>query len=354
MNNKKTTLEPKTISAENFSTTPVWYGFGVTFSTSSVGDVLLNYTGTSRLGEPANNSDFNLNYYIIYGTGSAPTNGATNQVGITASFINIQPADRNESNAEPVNLLVMNTIINGLNINETYWFDIKGIVENSTFGGTVSNTLNGDMLFIELSGPKGETGSSGSSGVSGGGGSSVLARAKAPSSSWLISNISVIGSSNLNQSTHTAGTIYLMPYVPGRTFTYTGLSINVAGGVASTNSKILIYDDVDGLPTNKILESTPLSKATTGIKTYTINGTMSSGTMYWMGIVSDTNTAAITTTTTQANVALPFLASNLNNNTYGYTYVSSYASPAVSLTASSIGQQTNNGVNPVIFFQGTN
>jgi hypothetical protein len=180
---------------------------------------------------------------------------------------------------------------------------------------------------------------------------SVIAAAAPPTTSWLMTNASVV--SEFSNNNFVANVIYLTPYVTPRTFTYTGLSVNVAGAAASTNCKILIYDDLNGVPKNRIFLSTALSKATTGIKTYYENGTMSAGTLYWMGVINDTNTGSLTTITNNNSLAvsLPVLSSSPAQVVYGYLYTSTYASPISSLTASSITGSTNNNINPVIYFQ---
>ena len=179
---------------------------------------------------------------------------------------------------------------------------------------------------------------------------SAIGAAAPPTTSWLGSNAQI--GAGIGTSAFTANVIYLTPYVTPRTFTYTGLSVNVSGAIASTNCKILIYDDVDGVPKNRIFVSTALSKATTGIKTYYENGTMSAGTLYWMGVINDTGTGQIRTIdNNNANIFLPFVAASPQQEVFGYLYTSSYASPATSLTASSITANTTNGMTPLIYFQ---
>ena len=110
---------------------------------------------------------------------------------------------------------------------------------------------------------------------------------------------------------------------------------------------------MNGVPVNKILESTALSKATTGIKTYTTNGTMSAGVQYWMGVINDTGTGALKTIDSSgSHIFLPFLASSPGQAVYGYLYTSSYNSPETSLTASSIAANVNDNSNALIYFQG--
>jgi hypothetical protein len=179
---------------------------------------------------------------------------------------------------------------------------------------------------------------------------SAIGAAAPPTTSWLGSNAQI--GSGITTTNFTANTIFLTPYVTPRTFTYTGLSVNVSTAVASTNCKILIYDDLNGVPKNRIFVSTALSKATTGIKTYYENGTMSAGTLYWMGVINDTSTGQLRTiNNNNANIFLPFVAASPQQEVFGYLYTSSYASPATSLTASVIAANSNDNQTPIIYFQ---
>ena len=85
----------------------------------------------------------------------------------------------------------------------------------------------------------------------------------------------------------TANTIYLSPFIPANTFTVSNLQINVTTLTVGGNARILIYSNVNGVPTNQLLESTNLDCSTTGAKTYTVFGTFTAGTTYWLGLYSN-------------------------------------------------------------------
>ena len=84
-----------------------------------------------------------------------------------------------------------------------------------------------------------------------------------------------------------ANTIYLSPFIPANTLTVSNLQINVTTLTVGGNARILVYSDVNGVPTTKLLESTSLDCSTTGAKTYTASFTFTAGTTYWLGVYSN-------------------------------------------------------------------
>jgi hypothetical protein len=178
-------------------------------------------------------------------------------------------------------------------------------------------------------------------------------RASVPiNSTWLMSNMVMTGNGTINSTTNVANQIYVSPYVPQRTVTYTGLSVNVGTAVASTNVKILVYNDLNGLPNTKIIESTALSKATLGLKTFVTSGTFSAGVQYWIGVVHDTTTGSISWSPPHAASAIGFLAASPTVVYGGFIYASSYASPVVTMATASISglQSTGTLGFPIVYF----
>lgn len=88
------------------------------------------------------------------------------------------------------------------------------------------------------------------------------------------------GSGNFNPS---ANTITLYPFIPVNTLTVSNLQVNVSVATASGLLRILVYSDLNGVPSSKLLESTSLDVSTTGVKTYTASYTFTAGTTYWLG-----------------------------------------------------------------------
>ena len=204
-------------------------------------------------------------------------------------------------------------------------------------------------------GPTGPSGSSGTSGISGTSGSSGTSgatitgpRVSVPSSSWLLTNM-VANSGSLNNNTFVANSIYLAPFVPQKTIQYTALSIRVQSAAAGTNVKIMVYNDVNGLPVSELIESTALSKATTGLKTYTVSGTFTAGVQYWLGVVNDTATGGLTTQGTNAQASLPIVAANPQDLVYNFIVASSYAIPVSTINPANITAGLDASRTPLIY-----
>ena len=103
----------------------------------------------------------------------------------------------------------------------------------------------------------------------------------------------------------TANFIYLSPFIPANTLTVLNLQINVVIAFAAANAKILVYSDVAGVPTTKLLESSlNLDCSTTGVKTSTpaTPFTFTAGTTYWLGLYSS---AVVTISAVNATQLIP-------------------------------------------------
>ena len=77
--------------------------------------------------------------------------------------------------------------------------------------------------------------------------------------------------------------ITLYAFIPANTLTVSNLQVNVSVATASGLLRILVYSDLNGVPSSKLLESTSLDVSTTGVKTYTASFTFTAGTTYWLG-----------------------------------------------------------------------
>ena len=86
-----------------------------------------------------------------------------------------------------------------------------------------------------------------------------------------------------------ANEIILAPFIPLNTITIKNLQINVGAANVSGLIRILVYSDLNGTPSSKLIESTDISAASTGSKTYLINYTFNAGTTYWIGLQANTN-----------------------------------------------------------------
>jgi hypothetical protein len=90
-------------------------------------------------------------------------------------------------------------------------------------------------------------------------------------------------------TTTAANNIDLFPFTPKNTISVDEFRIEVNTIVAGGLATILIFDDLNGLPKNKLLESTNLDCSTSGMKTYTANYTFNAGTTYWLGVSVNAN-----------------------------------------------------------------
>ena len=121
----------------------------------------------------------------------------------------------------------------------------------------------------------------------------------------------------VNSSTTTpANAIALYPFIPANTLTISRLELNTTSLTVGGSIRILVYSDLNGVPSSKLLESGSLDcSAIIGPKTYNTSFTFNAGTVYWLGtysnlginvnIFSDTQMTPIST----GSATLPFTAS---------------------------------------------
>jgi hypothetical protein len=87
-------------------------------------------------------------------------------------------------------------------------------------------------------------------------------------------------------------TASLIPFIPLRDISITGVTTEVGTANAAGVYKICCYDSgANGLPDSLLFSSSELSGATTGFKTYSGSYTFSAGTQYWVGVYGSTSTA---------------------------------------------------------------
>jgi hypothetical protein len=84
-------------------------------------------------------------------------------------------------------------------------------------------------------------------------------------------------------SSLSGGSIQLYPFIPANTLTVSSFTVNVSTLTVGGLLRILIYSDLNGVPSSKLLESTNQDCSTTGIRTYTGSFTFTAGTTYWLG-----------------------------------------------------------------------
>ena len=124
-----------------------------------------------------------------------------------------------------------------------------------------------------------------------------------------------------------ANLIYLNPIIVQNSITYASIRFNVITGAAGSNARIVIYSNVSSLPNSKIYESTDISCAAPGLKTITVTGTFTVGTIYWIGIHLS---GAPTLGAISVQACLPIAVNTINASpvtgwTYNYTFGSAPA-----------------------------
>jgi hypothetical protein len=127
---------------------------------------------------------------------------------------------------------------------------------------------------------------------SGGGGSGIHAQKTIVSQQW--TNLWTTYSTAPTTSVATSNRLYCMPFFPNQTFTCDALAINVTTLSVGGLAKILIYSDVNGVPTTKLYESANLDCSTIGQKTASTSFTFNAGTTYWLGFIANNSLNSFT------------------------------------------------------------
>ena len=140
-------------------------------------------------------------------------------------------------------------------------------------------------------------------------------------------------SSSSSSAVSAANTIYLCAFVPANSLTISNLQINVTSLAAGASARILVYSDLNGVPTTKLIESTTLDCSTTGAKTYTTSYTFTAGTTYWLGVY--TNNASFFMSTISSANTIP-----ISTNAFSTAYTSVTASATFAAAPSTLGTAT--------------
>ena len=120
--------------------------------------------------------------------------------------------------------------------------------------------------------------------ASGGGGVHILTK---PVSGRLY-NVRTNGTALNTASSTVANTISLYPFIPANSLTISNLQITVSTGTPGGLIRLLVYSDLNGVPSSKLIESTSLDTTSAAIKTFTTSYTFTAGTVYWLGYYSST------------------------------------------------------------------
>jgi hypothetical protein len=136
------------------------------------------------------------------------------------------------------------------------------------------------------------------------------------------------GTSNNNVN---GSNLRFAPFVPANSYTFFKFDVSVVtGGAAGSTFRVSIYSDNNGIPQNKLFESTNIDGVTTGTKTITTTFTFEAGRTYWIGFFNG-GPGTITFSGVNAIGLVPIYQNGIaiytHLNTFAYTYGTS--SPAV-------------------------
>jgi hypothetical protein len=130
-----------------------------------------------------------------------------------------------------------------------------------------------------------------------------------------------------------ANTILLNPFIPAKSLTIKNLALNISASVAGGLIRAVIYSDLNGEPSSKLLESTDLIASTTGNKTYTVSFTFTAGTTYWLGAYSN---AAIQLIIINLNQLIPISNNGLYSDCPTLTASVTYPNAPATLSGTSL------------------
>lgn len=142
-------------------------------------------------------------------------------------------------------------------------------------------------------------------------------------------------------STFSFGTnsILLYPFIPANTLTISAIETFVTTPGVGAFLKLLVYSDVNGVPTNRLIESSQIVASTAGIKSHPVSFTFTAGTTYWLGcFIGITNVNLYTIPTEQQTP----IASNGFTSAYGQLVVSSiFPTAPATLSGTSLSATTS-------------
>ena len=174
-------------------------------------------------------------------------------------------------------LALQPTLVSATNIktiNGTDLLDSGDLLVQPTLDSGINiKTINGSSVL-----------GSGNLVVGGGGGVHVLTK---PVTGRLY-NVRTNGTAVNTATSTVANTISLYPFIPANSLTISNLQITVSTGTPGGLIRLLVYSDLNGVPSSKLIESTSLDCTSAAIKTFTTSYTFTAGTVYWLGYYSST------------------------------------------------------------------
>jgi hypothetical protein len=136
-------------------------GWGITYSTNNVDTVQILFNGDQR--QSWQSANVQEKYILYYGTGTAPTNGSTYSFGTEITRVDWREPQQ-VLGYSTITGYSLSSILSGLTKNQTYWFDLRVLIQDDGSATRTVYLTNNFFSIIELSGPKGDVGATGPSG----------------------------------------------------------------------------------------------------------------------------------------------------------------------------------------------
>ena len=125
-----------------------------------------------------------------------------------------------------------------------------------------------------------------------------------------------VNAGSLTNFSITAGSLYLVPFIPNKTITSVSLKINVVITGVGALGRILVYSDLNGFPRSVLYQSSDLDCSTSGVKTATTSFTFTAGTTYWLAV--QVGTANVTLSGITTGSLAPIFNFGVSNPYVGY------------------------------------
>ena len=140
------------------------------------------------------------------------------------------------------------------------------------------------------------------------------------------------GAALTTNTTSSMNSIALYPFIPANSLTISKLEVSIASLTLGGLIKILVYSDLNGVPSSKLIESTSLDCSTTGTKPFTTSYTFNAGTVYWLGTFSNLGI--------QVNIFSDSQMTPISNNGFSAAFFSVTAAATFPTAPATLGTAT--------------
>jgi len=218
-------------------------------------------------------------------------------------------------------------------------FSLGGSLIGNSPNFTIGDGCSINIVFAGTSGSDGRPGSNGSSGSSGTSGTSGTSGSNGISGGHVLTkpisgrqySVRIMGVSSFTYASFTPNTVILSPFIPANTLTISSLKINVPNATVGASARILVYSNLNGSPTTKLLESSTFDCSTSGDKTFTQTYTFTAGTTYWLGVHTNISLSLIII---EPGNAIPISSNSFYGAYYTTNTTATFLSAPATLTTS--------------------